>query len=223
MTNPTPAPHPLAAALDIGLQALGLEDLSPLQRRQLLQHLDLIARWNKVYNLTAVREPAAMLGQHLLDSLAAVPALRRHAAGRPLRLLDVGSGAGLPGLSFAIACPTLAVSCIDTVGKKALFIRQVAAELGLRQVEALHARVESQAPRTWDLITARAFAALPDLVRWTAPLLAPDGVWMALKGKVPDEEIAALPPSVEVFHVEPLSVPGLDAARCLVWIRPRRG
>lgn len=213
--------HPLAAALDAGLRTLTLEDLSPAQRQQLLRHLDLIARWTQVYNLTAVREPTAMLGQHLLDSLAAVPALRRHAAGRALQLLDVGSGAGLPGLSFAIACPTLRVSCIDTVGKKASFIRHVAAELGLPQVEALHGRVERLPARPWDLVTARAFAALPDLVAWTRHLLAEDGCWMALKGKMPDEEIAALPADIEVFHVEPLQVPGLDAERCLVWMRRR--
>ena len=213
--------HPLASALDAGLHALHLDDLSPGQRRQLLQHLDLIARWTRVYNLTAVREPAAMLGQHLLFCLAAVPALRRLAAGKHLRLLDVGSGAGLPGLSFAIACPTLQVSCIDTVGKKASFIRQVAAELGLRQAEALHGRVEGLPARPWDLVTARAFAALPDLVDGTRHLLAQDGCWMALKGKRPDEEIAALPADIDVFHVEPLQVPGLAAERCLVWMRRR--
>lgn len=218
--SPLP-PHPLAAALDAGLRQLQLEDLGPTQRQQLLQHLDLIARWNKVYNLTAVREPAAMLGQHLLDSLAAVPALRRHAAGRPLQLLDVGSGAGLPGLSFAIACPQLRVDCIDTVGKKASFIRQVVAELGLPQAQAHHGRVEALPARPWDVVTARAFAALPDIVAWTRHLLAAQGVWMALKGKQPDEEIAALPGDIEVFHVEPLQVPGLDAERCLVWMRRR--
>lgn len=217
----SPDPHPLAAALDAGLQALNLDDLGPPQRQQLLQHLDLIARWTQVYNLTAVREPAAMLGQHLLDSLAAVPPLRRHAAGRALHVLDVGSGAGLPGLSFAIACQTLRVSCIDTVGKKACFIRQVAAELGLPHAEALHGRVERLPARPWDLVTARAFAALPDLVAWTRHLLAEGGCWMALKGKRPDEEIAALPDDIEVFHVEPLRVPGLDAERCLVWMRRR--
>lgn len=222
MTAP-PAPprgQGLRDALDEGLRGLGL-DLPPQACGQLLAHLDLIQRWTRVYNLTAVREPMAMLTQHLLDSLAAVPALRRHAAGRPLRLLDVGSGAGLPGLSLAIACPDLAVSCVDTVGKKALFIRQVAAELGLRQVEALHGRVEALPPRPWDLITARAYATLADLVRDTGALLHPEGVWMAYKGRRPDAEIEALPQAVEVFHVEPLVVPGLDAARCLVWMRRR--
>lgn len=208
--------------LEQGAAALGL-DLSTEQRAQLLQHLALIAQWNKVYNLTAVREPAQMLTQHLLDSLAVVPPLRRHTQGRPAALLDVGSGAGLPGVALAVACPELAVSCVDTVAKKASFIRQVGAELGLKDFNALHARVETLAPRPWDVIASRAFASLADFVALTEALLAPGGVWLAMKGRRPDDEIAALPAHVEVFHVEPLAVPGLDAERCIVWMRKKEG
>jgi 16S rRNA (guanine527-N7)-methyltransferase len=138
-----------------------------------------------------------------------------------LKLLDVGSGGGLPGVLIAILCPQLQVSCVDTVGKKAAFIRQAAAELGLRQLRAEHARVE-QLPGRYDVITSRAFATLADFVALTRERLAPEGLWMAMKGKRPDDEIAALPADVEVFHVEPLQVPGLDAERCLIWMRLQR-
>lgn len=208
----------LARGLEQGAQALGL-DLSATQQQQLLQHLALIARWNRVYNLTAVREPAQMLTQHLLDSLAVVGPLRRHTQGAAITLLDVGSGAGLPGVAIAVACPEVGVSCVDTVSKKASFIRQVGVELGLKHFNALHARVESMAGGHFDVITSRAFASLADFVALTDAALAPGGVWMAMKGQVPHEEMAALPPAIEMFHVEPLRVPGLDAERCVVWMR----
>lgn len=215
----------LQARLEAGLQTLAIE-ANPQQRQQLLAYLALIARWNRVYNLTAVREPQAMLTQHLLDSLAVWPPLQRVEAGRTqgpgpgLRVLDVGSGAGLPGVVLAIMGPDLRVTCVDAVGKKAGFVRQVAAELGLSNLHALHARVEQLPLATgFDVITSRAFASLADFVRVSQPLLAPGGVWMAMKGQRPDDELAALPPGVEMFHVEPLQVPGLDARRCLVWMR----
>lgn len=191
------------------------------QLRQLQDYLELLQRWNKTYNLTALRDPGQMFTHHLADCLAALPPLQRVLAGRGgLRLLDVGSGGGLPGVLIAVLCPGLEVSCVDTVGKKAAFIRQVSAELGLRNLRAEHARVE-QLPGRYDLITSRAFATLADFVALTRERLAPEGLWMAMKGKRPEEEIAALPTDVEVFHVEPLAVPGLDAERCLVWMRPR--
>jgi 16S rRNA (guanine527-N7)-methyltransferase len=191
------------------------------QLRQVQDYLALLQRWNKTYNLTALRDPAQMFTHHLADCLAALPSLQRVLAGRDgLRLLDVGSGGGLPGVLIAVLCPGLQVSCVDTVGKKAAFIRQAGAELGLRNLRAEHARVE-QLPGRYDLITSRAFATLADFVALTRERLAPEGLWMAMKGKRPEEEIAALPRDVEVFHVEPLAVPGLDAERCLVWMRPR--
>jgi 16S rRNA (guanine527-N7)-methyltransferase len=213
------------AALRAGLKYLTL-DLSDLQIRQLLDYQDLIGKWTKVYNLTAVRDPAEMLTHHLLDSLAAVPPLQKHllSGGLPSRvgdsakLLDVGSGAGLPGVVFAICCPTLSVTCVDTVGKKAAFITQAALSLGLSNLKGLHARVETIA-EPFDVICSRAFASLADFTAWSVKALASDGVWMALKGRHPADEIAVLPVGVTVFHVEQLVVPGLDAERCVIWLR----
>ena len=202
-------------------EALGLA-LSPAAMGHLLAYLTLLRKWNAAYNLTAVRDPVQMRVQHLADCLAAVGPLRRQVGTeRRLRILDVGSGGGLPGLVLAIVEPAWDVSCIDTVGKKAAFVRQVAGELALPNLHAVHARVESLAGSPFDVITARAFASLPDLVRLTRPLLAPGGLWMAMKGRRPDDEIAALPADIDVFHVEPLGVPRLHAERCLIWMRPR--
>ena len=206
----------LASGLQEGLAALGLS-LTQAQVTQLLDYQALIARWNQVYNLTAVRDPKEMLTHHLLDSLAVVLPLRRKMAG-PGALLDVGSGAGLPGVVLAITCPELAVTCVDTVAKKAAFVQQVAVTLGLPNLKGLHARVETLSG-PYDIISARAFSSLPDLVVGSRQALAPKGVWLAMKGKDPQEERAALPPDVDVFHVEPLTVPGLSAERCIVWMR----
>jgi len=212
---------PEARTLASGLERLGLA-LDADQQARLLAYQDLIAKWNRVYNLTAVRDPAEMLTHHLLDSLSVVLPLRRHAAGRPLRLLDVGSGAGLPGVVLAIAEPLWHITCVDTVGKKASFIQQASAELGLRQLRSEHARVEEMPAAQADVVTSRAFASLSDFTRLTAKHLAPaGGTWMAMKGKPPTAEIAELPATLDVFHVEPLQVPDLDAERCLIWIRPR--
>jgi 16S rRNA (guanine527-N7)-methyltransferase len=187
---------------------------------RLSRYLELLGRWNATYNLTAVRDPAQMQTQHVADCVAVVGPLRREAAGwsTPLRILDVGSGGGLPGLVLAIAEPAWEVSCIDAVGKKAAFIRQAAAELGLSNLHSIHGRVEALKDGPFDVITARAFSSLSDLVRLTRPLLGPAGVWMAMKGRRPDTELDDLPDDV-MFHVEPLAVPGLGAERCLVWMR----
>lgn len=219
--------HPLRAALKQGLGRLGLA-LSDVQVQQLLDYLDLIQKWTRVYNLTAVRDPTEMLTHHLLDSLAVVQPLRRQILesglaghdGTALRLLDVGSGAGLPGVVIAICCPDLVVHCVDTVGKKAAFVQQVAASLKLANLRGIHARVENLR-ETYQVISARAFASLPDFTQWSAQALATPGVWMAMKGKHPSEEIDKLPATLAVFHVEPLQVPGLDAERCIVWLRPQ--
>lgn len=210
-------PPELRPALEAGLHVLGL-GLDPAPIDRLLAYLDLIARWNRVYNLTAVRDPAQMLTQHLLDSLAVVGPLRRE---RPQsgRLLDVGSGAGLPGVVIATALPAWQVVCIDAVAKKARFVQQAAAELGLANLTAEHGRVEAPASAApFDVITSRAFASLADFVVLTEPRLKGGGVWMAMKGRRPDDEIAALPAGITVT-VEPLQVPGLNAERCLVWMR----
>ena len=210
--------RPLEAGLRDGLRELGL-GLTDVQVGQLLDYLGLIAKWTKVYNLTAVRDPQEMLTHHLLDSLAAIGPLRRHTEGRAIRLLDVGSGAGLPGVVIAICCPEVDVSCVDTVAKKAAFIQQVAATLKLPNLKGVHARVESLAG-PFDVISSRAFASLADFVNWSGGALGQGGAWLAMKGKHPADEIAALPPAVQMFHVEQLTVPGLGAERCIVWLRP---
>jgi 16S rRNA (guanine527-N7)-methyltransferase len=217
--------HPFAADLQHGLETLGLSLTTDVQAK-LLGYMDLVGHWNRVYNLTAIREPAAMLTQHLLDCLAIVAPLRREFAGAgrrsgaSARILDVGSGAGLPGAVLAICEPGWHVTCVDAVAKKASFIRQVAAELGLANLLGAHQRVEAMAGPGYDLITSRAFASLADFVRLTQSRLAPAGCWVAMKANLTDEERLSVPTGVSVFHVEPLSVPGLDAARCLVWMRP---
>ncbi len=216
--------HTLEPGLRQGLVALGLT-LDAVQVQRLLDYLELIQKWTKVYNLTAVRDPAEMLTHHLLDSLAALAPLNRQlqagrvaSAGSPIRLLDVGSGAGLPGIVIAICRPDIEVHCVDTVAKKAAFIRQVAVSLKLLNLRGMHARVESLT-EPYDVVSSRAFASLLDFTNWSRAALAEQGVWMAMKGKHLADEMAALPAGVEVFHVEQLVVPGLDAERCIVWLR----
>lgn len=208
----------LEAGLRSGAQALGLA-FSDAQIQHLLDYAALIQKWNKVYNLTALRDPADMLTHHLLDSLTAIAPLRRHTQGQPTRVLDVGSGGGLPGVVLAICMPELNVSCVDTVAKKAAFVQQVAVSLKLPNLRGLHARVESLTD-PYQVICSRAFASLPDFVTWSRSALAEGGVWMTMKGKHPQGEIDALPADVQVFHVEPLTVPGLDVERCMVWMKP---
>lgn len=214
----------MTAALELrlrqGLAELGL-DLEASQIQQLMDYLGLIQKWTKVYNLTAVRDPAEMVTHHLLDSLAIIRPLLRQTESRPVSLLDVGSGAGLPGVVIAICCPQVRVDCVDTVAKKAAFIQQVAATLKLANLRGLHDRVEHLAG-SYDIAACRAFASLPDFIAWTSGVVAGEGVWLAMKGKRTDEEITALPAEVQVFHVEQLQVPGLDAERCIVWMRRRR-
>jgi 16S rRNA (guanine527-N7)-methyltransferase len=224
----------LESRLRQGLADLALA-LDDVQIARLLEYLGLIQKWTKVYNLTAVRDPAEMLTHHLLDSLAVTAPLRSQltavradgVAGRQnevnveapkVRLLDVGSGAGLPGVVIAICCPDVLVDCVDTVAKKVAFIRQVAVTLKLSNLRGVHARVESLTEK-YDVISSRAFACLADFTRWSSNALADQGVWLAMKGKHPGDEIAALPQHVGLFHVEQLKVPGLEAERCIVWMR----
>mgnify|MGYP003577180298 FL=1 len=202
--------------LRTGAAALGVA-LSDRQGEQLLAYGTLMLKWNKVYNLTAVRDPAGVMTHHLLDSLAVIAPLQRQYPEQG-RLLDVGSGAGLPGVIIAIMRPDIDVSCLDAVAKKAAFVQQVAAELELPNLRGLHARVELL-EGSYNVISSRAFASLPDFFNGSKHLLAADGVWLAMKGKMPSDELAVLPPEVAVFHVEQLTVPGLDAGRCIVWAR----
>ena len=228
--------HPLSLPLRQGLDALGLS-LDEHQQNQLLSYVDLMGKWTRVYNLTAVRDPKEMLTHHVLDSLSVVLPLRRQLSalhseglvslsgdqvsrdiGKPLTLLDVGSGAGLPGVVIAITCPDIQVTCLDAVAKKVAFIQQVAATLKLSNLTGLHARIETLA-QPYDIISSRAFASLADFVSGSHKALAAGGIWMAMKGKTPEEELASLPNLAKVFHVEQLEVPGLDAQRCIVWMR----
>lgn len=192
--------------------------LSETQLGQLIDFLGLLHKWNAVYNLTAVRDPAQMVVQHLLDSLAIVPAFK---AGR--NVLDVGSGGGLPGLVLAIwaaeANPDMQVSLIDTVHKKTAFLTQAKAELGLRNVHVYTGRVEALAvSQPFDIITSRAFADLSDFVTWSGHLLAPNGRFLAMKGLAPQDELRRLPAPWVASAVLPVHVPGMTAERHLVVI-----
>ena len=213
----------IAQGLSHGIESLSLNVAEP-QQRQLLSYMALIQKWNKVYNLTALRQAQEILTHHLLDSLSAVSPLLGHIAktkgdaNAGIELLDVGSGGGLPGVVIAICCPNIRVTCVDTVSKKAAFVQQVAASLRLSNLRGVHARVESLTG-PYDVVCSRAFASLPDFVSWSAAALSDGGVWMAMKGKLPEAEMAALPSFAEVFHVEQLQVPGLEADRCMVWMK----
>jgi 16S rRNA (guanine527-N7)-methyltransferase len=179
---------------------------------QLLAFRDLLLKWNKTYNLTALRDPDQAISHHLLDSLAILP----HVGDGPL--LDVGSGGGLPGIPLAIARPDLAVCMVDTVQKKTTFLQQAVIELGLKNVTVHHARVEEMVGQ-FAQITSRAFAELSLFVNLTRHLLAPGGRWLAMKGMRPDGEIAALPAGIVVDSIIPLTVPGLDAERHLIILK----
>jgi len=200
-----------ASRLSAGLAALGL-DLPATAQQQLLAFRDLLLKWNKTYNLTALRDPAQAIAHHLLDSLAILPQV---GVGP---LLDVGSGGGLPGIPLAIARPELAVHMVDAVQKKVSFLQQVTIELGLKNVASHHARVEDQRGQ-YAQISSRAFAELGLFVALTRHLLAPGGRWLAMKGIRPDAEIAALPADIAVEAVLPLHVPGVNAERHLIILK----
>ena len=214
------ATNPLRPALRIVIDQLTL-DITDTQANALLAYLALLQRWNAHYNLTAVREPAQMLTQHLADCLAVLAPLRREIGTERKRLLDVGSGGGLPGVVIAILDPQIDVTCVDAVGKKAAFVQQVAGELRLLNLHAQHARVEQMKATPFDVVISRAFASLLDFTTLTRQHVGDAGIWMAMKGKHPTDELALLPAKIDVFHVEQLAVPGLVADRCLVWMRPK--
>lgn len=207
----------LAQALDDGANALQLS-LSGRQLAQLIDYVALLLKWNAVYNLTAVRDPMQMVTQHLLDSLAAVNAF----AGAK-NVLDVGAGGGLPGMVLAIwageAQPNMRISMIDTVHKKTAFLTQAKAELGLANADVHTGRVEQmQVTQKFDVITSRAFAELADFVTWSAHLLAPNGRFIAMKGVAPHDEIMRLSKPWHAAELRPITVPGLNAERHLVFI-----
>ena len=206
-------PVALREDLESGLHALGL---APALSEPLLAYLALLDRWNRAYNLTAIRDPGEMVAKHLLDSLA------MHGATAPLAaaggsLADLGTGPGLPGIPLAIAHPALQVTLVESNGKKARFLREAIRSLGLGNAKAVESRIEAyDAPAAFDAITARALATLPLILELGGHLLKPRGRLLAMKGALPTDEIAALPPGWRVERIEPLDVPGLSAKRHLV-------
>ena len=206
--------------LEQGLQTLGIE--CPLEvRGRLLDHVRLLAKWNRVYNLTAVREPLEMVTRHLLDSLAVLSYLR---ALRPGRVLDVGTGGGLPGIPLAIMAPEVAFTLLDSNGKKTRFVQQAVLELGLGNVEVVHARVEDWHPEApFDVVISRAFSSLREMVEKAGPWCGREGVLLAMKGTWPREELAELPASFTLRESHRLVVPGLDEERHLLCLAPVAG
>lgn len=198
----------LAIRLADGLAAMDLEP-APEAQAKLLAYLELLAKWNRAYNLTAVRDPVEMVARHLLDALAVLPFVHG------MTLADLGSGAGLPGIPLAIARPDLAVTLIESNGKKARFLREAARALPLPNVVVREARVQ-EAAGPFDVVTARAFASLADMLAWGGHLLAAGGRWLAMKGRIDPDEIAALPEGFRLIAVHPLAVPGIEAERHLV-------
>lgn len=206
----------LEEQLTTGLEGLGL-DLDAATQRRLMDYVALIEKWNKVYNLTAVRDPEKMLTQHLLDSLAVLP----HLVGR--RIIDVGTGPGLPGIPLALANPALDVTLLDSNHKKTSFLRQACLELGLTNTTVICQRVEAWRPvERYDTVISRAFSELAEFADLARHLCADNGTMLAMKGIYPHEELTRLPPTVELLRVEQLKVPGLVAERHLVVFRPAR-
>jgi 16S rRNA (guanine527-N7)-methyltransferase len=200
--------------LAAGIAAFGLK-LPEGAEAKLLAYLALLDKWNRVYNLTAVRDAERMVSHHLLDSLAAAPFFQGET------VLDVGSGGGLPGIPLAIVRPELRVTLIDSIGKKTAFLLQVKAELGLANLQVVTGRVEDFRPETgFDVVTSRAFSDLREFVTLTRHLLIPGGHWLAMKGLYPNEEIAQLPAGVKVSADHVLVVPGLEASRHLIVLEP---
>ena len=213
--------HTVEETVKHGAHALGVH-LNAQQYEQLFSYISALVKWNHVYNLSALHDADEIAVKHILDSLAVVPSLRAYTKNKPQKLLDVGSGAGLPGAVIAITCSEIDVSCVDASAKKAAFVQQIAGSLALENLHSRHGRVQ-ELRGSFDVVTSRAFSSLADFCASSQHVLAPRGAWLAMKGKRPDGEIAALPSCVEVFHVEQLKVPGLDAERCLVWLRRADG
>jgi len=213
------ADSPLAsAAVLAGATELGV-DLSASQADQLAHFAALLVRWNAVHNLTAISSPASVLSHHLLDSLAILPLMSSIFGEKPCRVLDVGSGGGLPGVPLAIARPHWQVTVVDKVQKKVAFLVQAKLELDLSNLDCIHARVEEVEAPPFDLIVSRAFSSLEEFVRVSAHLLAPGGRWAAMKGVYPKEELADLArtrPGIRVVDAVKLAVPRLDAERHLI-------
>ncbi|KNE27102.1 16S rRNA (guanine(527)-N(7))-methyltransferase RsmG [Achromobacter spanius] len=216
----------MAGRLSRACEQLGLHADASAQTK-LLNYLAQMQRWNRTYNLTAIRDPQQMLIQHLFDSLSAVAPFNEAlgAASTSAKIFDVGSGGGLPGVVLAIMQPAWAVTCIDAVEKKTAFVRQMSGALSLPNLHARHARIETLDPAECNIVTSRAFASLDDFAQLAGRHVRNDGTLVAMKGKVPEEEIQALHARGEwqVDHIQPLCVPELQAERCLIWMRRNEG
>ncbi len=200
----------LKPQLEAGLTELDLS-LIDAQVDRLIQYLTLLQKWNKVYNLTAIRDPEEMLIKHLLDSLAVVPFMVGE------RIIDVGTGGGLPGIPLAICFPNKTVDLLDSNSKKTRFLIQAKAELGLVNTQVIHDRVENYRPISrYDAVISRAFASMQDMLHWTDHLLSDNGVWWAMKGQQEFEDLTSLPGLVVIEETIPLNIPGLDAKRMLI-------
>ena len=209
--------HSVEKIVQHGAHDLGVH-LNAQQYQQLFAYIEALVKWNRVYNLSALHHADEIAVKHILDSLAVVPPLRTYTENKPLQLLDVGSGAGLPGAVIAIACPEIDVTCIDASAKKAAFVQQISGGFAQENLHSQHGRVQ-ELRGSFDVVTSRAFSNLADFCVSSQHVLALGGVWLAMKGKRPEAEMSVLPSGVELFHVEQLKVPGLDAERCLVWMR----
>ena len=207
--------HP-ARQLAAGIAAMKL-DIGEPQQQKLLAYLALLQKWNKTYNLTALRDEAKMVSHHLLDSLTLLPSIRNAQT-----LADIGSGGGMPGIPAAICRPDLQITLVDANTKKTAFLQQAAIELGLDNVSVFAGRVENL-HQTADIITSRAFAELADFVSLTRHLLHENSIWAAMKGAYPQDELFRLPENVEAYQTDRLSVPMLDAERHMVLLRPKQG
>jgi 16S rRNA (guanine527-N7)-methyltransferase len=208
----------LSRRLRIGAAQLELP-IEDAQARQLLAYIAHLDRWNGVHSLSAWKNPSDFLVHHVFDSMTLVNPLGRFARGRPLHVLDAGSGPGFPAAVLATMRPDWSVVAVDAVGKKVAFVRQAAAEAGIPNLVGLHARLEDLVrPTPFDIVVSRAFGSLDSLAKQTSHLLAPEGIWVAQKGRVPKEEMARLRGDFQVFHVEHVTVPELDVERHLVWM-----
>ncbi|MDC1514312.1 16S rRNA (guanine(527)-N(7))-methyltransferase RsmG [Porticoccaceae bacterium] len=207
-----PAEPHLAPLLEAGMQQMGVE-YSSEQRDMLLAYLQLLMTWNKAYNLTAIRDPGEMIKLHLLDSLAVLP----HLSGK--RLIDVGTGAGLPGIPLAIMCPERDFTLLDSNGKKTRFLFQARCDLGLSNLKEINSRVESHRPEVpYDAVLSRAFTSVADMVNKCSHLLSPEGLFLAMKGKFPQSELSEVGKDYKVNASHTLQVPGVDGERHLIVI-----
>lgn len=198
--------------------------ITDAQQGKLLRYVEQMQRWNRTYNLTAVRDAGQMLVQHVFDSLAVVRPLENAMPSGPLKIMDVGSGGGLPGVVLAVLHEQWQVQCVDAVDKKMSFVRQMSGALGLPNLQATHARVETLPLANCDVVVSRAFASLSDFANLAGLHVRDEGTLLAMKGKIPEDEIATLHAQGvwQVHRIETLQVPELDAQRCLVWMRRAR-